>query len=242
MPILLFLLFLAAAYADPAQEPFIGKNPLTGSSKIKFDEPAHNFGTALQGTSVNHRFTFQNVGTGDLVIFKAKGSCGCTAAVVSTGPFKPGEKGTIDVSYDSRGKFGSVFKDVRVDSNDPSSPSMIVLEGMIVESTHPGMTPGEVLFTGSCAECHAIPAKGKSGKDLYEAVCSMCHDPSNIHKKIAVDRETLALIPFSILKKNISDGLPGTSMPGFAVKHGGPLTKKQIQSLLKYLESIRPKE
>ena len=239
MVIFLLFLFLTAAHAQTPPEPFMGGNPLTGSSKIKFDEPVHNFGAAQQGTPVRNRFTFKNIGTGDLVIFSAKGSCGCTAAAVSTGPFKPGEEGTLNVEFDSRGKFGRVYKDVRVDSNDPSSPATIALEGMIMEPAHPAMAPGEVLFNGSCAECHALPAEGKSGKELYEAVCSMCHDPSDAHKKTAADRMGLALVPSSALKGFISDGLPGTSMPGFAAKHGGPLTKKQIKSLIHYLESLK---
>ena len=207
-----------------------------------FDEPTHNFGSAMQGNEVRHRFTFKNAGTGNLVILSAKGSCGCTAAIVSTGPFKPGETGYIDVTYDSRGKFGRVFKDVRVDSNDPSSPAMIALEGMVMEGHHPAMATGEVLFKGSCAECHAIPAKGKEGKELYEAVCSMCHDPILASKKMSLPRQDLAFVSGKNLKKNIADGLPNTSMPGFSMKHGGPLTKKQIKSLLKYLESLKPSE
>jgi mono/diheme cytochrome c family protein len=32
------------------------------------------------------------------------------------------------------------------------------------------------VFRGDCAKCHAEPAKGKLGKELYAAACGICHD------------------------------------------------------------------
>ncbi len=241
---LLSLLLFSPSRAETPPEPFASSPSLIGTPKIQFDEPQHNFGSIAQGNDIKHRFTFKNVGTADLVIHNAKGSCGCTVASVSSGPYKPGEQGTIDVSVDSRGKFGHIYKDVRVDSNDPKSPVTLAIEGMVMENAaHPPMQAGEVLFKGSCAECHSIPARGKSGKELYEAACAICHDPapgSSPHKTLSAARDGLATLDSKTLKKIISNGLPETSMPAFAEKHSGPLTKKQIKSLVQYLESLRP--
>ncbi len=235
---------LRPAFSEPPPEPFQGAG-MIGTPKIHFEVPNHNFGSIVQGNDIKHKFSFQNVGTGDLIITKAKGSCGCTVTTVSSMPYKPGEQGVIDVSVDTRGKFGRVFKDVRVESNDPASPVMLALEGMVMEnSAHPPMAAGEALFKGSCAECHSTPAKGKSGKELYQAVCAICHDPKpgdSSHKTMALNQEQLAQMDSGSLKEIISKGMPDTSMPGFLKKHNGPLSKKQVKSLVEYLESLRQK-
>src|SRR3989338_3858173 len=123
--ILLASLFTPFAFSEKnpqsSSEPSMSGTPLIGAPKIQFEEPVHNFGVVVQGSQIKHRFIFKNIGTADLVIWSAKGSCGCTAAAVSTGPFRPGEQGFIDVTNDSRGKFGHVYKDVHVNSNDPAS-------------------------------------------------------------------------------------------------------------------------
>lgn len=242
-----FLFFILFAYAPLLAEntplsPFTNQNPFTGTPKIQFEEPLHNFGKIVQGEPVHHKFGFTNTGTGDLIIYKAKGSCGCTAAAVSTGPFKPGEQSYIEVSYDSRGKFGHVYKDVKVESNDPDSPTTLIIEGVSMQGNHPPMTSGKTLFKGSCAECHFAPAKGKSGKELYQAVCSMCHDPSNENKLMAADRFAMSERSFKSLINSTSHGVPGTSMPGFLSRHGGPLSKKQIKSLAEYLRSLNKED
>ena len=228
-------------YAKAASSSTESVSP-QGQAKIQFEKTVENYGVAQEGEKVTRRFSFTNTGTGDLLIERLQPTCGCTAAAGSTNPVRPGESGYIDLTYDSRGKIGHAFKDVKVITNASSSPVMIALEGTIAASMHPTTRPGDFLFKGSCAECHAIPAKGKEGKELYDAVCSMCHDMAAGSKKVVGhSRENMALMPEADLKKMIFKGIPGTSMPGFGSRAGGPLSKKQIKSLLNYLESIKPK-
>lgn len=219
--------------------------PAAAVPKMEFKQSRQNFGMIRQGQQTALKFEFVNSGNLDLVIQRLTSSCGCTAAVASSGPYRPGESGVIDVTYDSRGKIGHTIKEVQVFSNDPQSPKTIALEGEVhLEAGHPPMNPGDVLFAGSCADCHAVPAKGKTGKDLYNAVCFMCHDfPQQSGKKaIAADQSALSQLPEKELKKLISKGMLGTSMPGFLEAHGGPLTKQQIKSLVEYLMNLKQKE
>ncbi len=208
--------------------------------ELQFDATGYDFGVVRQEDPVKHSFGFKNAGKGSLVLQSIKTTCGCTAATASTGPFRPGERSQLEASYNTSGKFGHTQKEIRVYSNDPRSPHILMITGTVTESAHPMKVPGDVLFKGSCADCHAAPAKGKQGKDLYDAACFMCHDSPQQHGRnaIASDLAALSKLSDSDLKRIISKGMPGTSMPGFLSKSGGPLSKKQIQSLVEYIQSL----
>lgn len=210
-------------------------------AQIVFDETLYDFGRIKQGERVTKNFGFVNNGKAELVIAQLKTTCGCTAAVASTGPYPPGERGVIQVNYDSRGKFGHVLKDIKVFSTGRDSPQTITIEGTVFADQHPTMTAADVLFSGSCADCHASPAKGKLGAALYDAVCYLCHDfPQTTGKKwIAPDRNALSKLSKSKLKRLITEGIHNSSMPGFGDHAGGPLSKEQVESLAEYLISVR---
>lgn len=84
---------------------------------IKFDEENHNFGKITQGEKVSYSFEFTNTGNTDLIITGAQGSCGCTVPSFPKEPIKPGDKGKIDVVFNSEGKSGIVSKTVTVVTN-----------------------------------------------------------------------------------------------------------------------------
>ncbi|MBI2916149.1 MAG: DUF1573 domain-containing protein [Elusimicrobia bacterium] len=209
--------------------------------RMQFEETLHDFGRAQPDEKVKHAFIFKNTGGSDLILGSIKPTCGCTAATASTGPYRPGESGAIDVTYDSRGKVGFALKEVRVFSNDPQSPATLSVQGVVLAAAHPQKTVGDALFSGSCAECHSLPARDKSGGKLYDAVCSICHDfPQSLGKNaVAPDRGTMSKLSKRSLKKLITHGAPNSSMPGFGYRAGGPLTEDQIQSLVEYIESLR---
>lgn len=213
--------------------------------RLLFDRMTQDFGMAKQGEKVVRRFGFANVGGSDLVIGSLKSTCGCTAAVASTGPYRPGERGEVEVSYDSRGKVGFAHKEVEVFSNASNLSQTLTIQGTVLEEgSHPMIAASDVLFSGSCAQCHALPAQGKKGKELYDAVCFLCHDfPQEGGKKqIAAGRNDLAKMGNKQLKRLISKGIARSSMPGFDVHSKGPLTEDQIDSLVEYLASIREKK
>ena len=216
-------------------------NSVLDFPKLKFENQHYKFDQTKQGDPVKHQFWFGNEGKGDLVLISLKSTCGCTVATASTGPYKSGQRGFIELTYDTRGKFGYALKEVTVVSNDPKSPHVISIAGNVVMGQdHPVVKPGDVLFVGVCAQCHAVPAKGKSGKELYDGVCHLCHDlPQETGKKwVAPNKSELSNKSRRKLRKMISDGLPYSSMPGFALKNGGPLTDAQIDSLIDYLHSL----
>lgn len=230
----------AVVQAKPKEE----QNRPPTHAEIFFPEPVYNFGRIQTGEQVTKKFEFKNKGKEDLVIERLQTTCGCTAAVASTGPYAPGASGSIEVSYDSRGKIGFAVKEVHVISNDPRGPQVLRMEGTVLADTHPTKSAADVLFSGKCAECHSLPAQGKVGKTLYDAVCYLCHDfpPEHGKPRIAPSKEAMATISKKRLKRLISEGIPNTSMPGFAHSAGGPLSKEQVDSLVEYILSLQKKK
>lgn len=100
-------------------------NPITASgNKVKSDLPVmefetdkHDFGLIMEGEKVAHTFIFTNAGGSDLLISSASSTCGCTVPTFSKEPIKPGEKGKIEVIFNSAGKPGANHKQVKILTN-----------------------------------------------------------------------------------------------------------------------------
>ncbi|MFC1855385.1 DUF1573 domain-containing protein [Thermodesulfobacteriota bacterium] len=85
----------------------------------------HDFGTVEQHKELKHKFAYENTGTEDLEILDVKPGCGCTAALLKSRTVKPGEKGELEVTFNS-GKFkGKVTKKVYIETNEPRGNSVL---------------------------------------------------------------------------------------------------------------------
>jgi len=90
----------------------------TGSKPdIRFEKTEHNLGKILQGEKVGYNFIFTNAGDASLVILDASASCGCTVPKYSKEPIAPGEKGSVEVVFDSSGRMGQQSKTVTLKTN-----------------------------------------------------------------------------------------------------------------------------
>lgn len=109
--------------------------------RISFQEKDYNFGTVKSGAEVTHEFSFRNKGDADLIITDVKTSCGCTAAVTSAKTIAPGEKGTLKVTFNTRGRRGHQTKTITVSSNDPKQPQAAVrIAGEVDAGKQPRIT------------------------------------------------------------------------------------------------------
>ncbi len=107
------------------------------AAEIKFDTMTHDFGTfSEKDPIVQCTFTFTNVGTAPLIIHQAIASCGCTVPTYTKDPIKPGEKGTIEVTYNGQGKFPGKFrKTITVRTNAKNTAvSRLSIEGTMTEA------------------------------------------------------------------------------------------------------------
>ena len=86
------------------------------SAKIEFKEDTVDYGKIENGSNGVRTFIFKNTGNAPLVITNVKSSCGCTVPKKPTAPIAPGEKGEIEVKYDTK-RTGFIRKTITVTSN-----------------------------------------------------------------------------------------------------------------------------
>jgi hypothetical protein len=98
----------------------------TGTGKIVFKEYEHAFGEVAQGEKISYTFTFQNTGTGNLILKSAKTTCGCTVPKYDKEPIRPGETGNIEVVFDTTDRSGMQTKTITVESN--ASVPVVILK------------------------------------------------------------------------------------------------------------------
>lgn len=112
---------------------FCGVQLLSAQAQIKFDKVSHDFGVFMESNSVQtYTFTFTNTGDQPLVINQAVASCGCTTPVYTKTPVRPGEKGTVKVTYDGRGKFPGHFKKaITIRTNGTPEMTRLYVEGVM---------------------------------------------------------------------------------------------------------------
>lgn len=123
--IFLLLMMLASLVAYAQQE----------QPEIKFDKTVHNFGTFSEKTPVQTAvFAFTNIGKAPLIINQAIASCGCTIPSYTKEPIMPGEKGTVKVTYNGKGKFSGHFKkSITIRTNGKVEMVRLYIEGDMKE-------------------------------------------------------------------------------------------------------------
>ena len=98
----------------------------TGIVRIVFSEYEHDFGKVAEGEKVGYDFKFENQGTANLFIESATASCGCTVPRYDRKPILPGEKGSLEVVFDTSGRNGRQTKTITVKSN--AEPAVVLLK------------------------------------------------------------------------------------------------------------------
>jgi hypothetical protein len=120
---------------DPAkkqvQEP---AGPLTG---ISFNEYEHDFGIMDEGDVVTYYFEFTNTGAEPLILDKCKGSCGCTVPQCPKNPIAPGETGSIEVKFNSKGKKNKQTKKVTVTANTDPAQTILTIRANVTPAPAP---------------------------------------------------------------------------------------------------------
>jgi hypothetical protein len=197
-------------------------------SVVRFTEVDHDFGNISEGDKTEYVFEFSNTGDTDLRVEKVVATSGSTRAVASANEFKPGEKGSIRVVVDMRGKKGFFVKTVDVYTNDPITPvTTLSLKLAVKDQIHIGQYKAAEIFTEKCRECHVDQGKGKKGWDLFKADCFMCHNAGKNTSLSSMSRK-----PRTEMLRAIREGVDNTLMPGFDLKNGGPLNEAEIESLI----------
>ncbi|MEQ8908866.1 MAG: DUF1573 domain-containing protein [Vicingaceae bacterium] len=102
---------------------------------FEFEEEVIDFGEISQGEKVARQYTFTNTGKSNLIIANAKGSCGCTVPRYPKQPIKPGQKGVIEVVFDSNGKEGRIHKTITLLANTVPNRKVLAIKGEVLVPT-----------------------------------------------------------------------------------------------------------
>ncbi|MDO7853867.1 DUF1573 domain-containing protein [Hymenobacter convexus] len=134
--LLLALSLTAAAYTAQAQTATTAtKAAATAGPAITFEESKYDFGSVVQGGTVDHTFKFKNTGTAPLVISNIGVSCGCTTPEWTKEPVMPGKSGTIAAHFNSAGKMGMQNKVLTIESNAAAGSTTVSLVGEVKEAS-----------------------------------------------------------------------------------------------------------
>lgn len=249
------ILFLVLLVLLPTETP-----AETGRSKIVFDHLSCDLGSAVEGEVIEHFFPFRNTGDGPLAILNVRASCGCTMSGTTADTIGVGDTAAIFAQFNSSGKRGRINKSIFVSTNAPDSPDVVLtftievrldtaaLAGdtsrrVVRRMSQVVMNEGGNIFDSRCRSCHVDPARNRTGAALYEAACAMCHG-SDHHPVVpsAIALTASSYLKFKTLahvRARIEKGTGDPMMPGFARASGGPLSKRQVDSLVAYFRSIR---
>jgi len=95
-------------------------------TEMVFDTEMHDFGKVKSGEILRYSFVFSNKGETVLTIKKAEADCGCLQAKVLKEQVKPGEKGIIEVEFNSAGMTGKQLKTIEIQSNSKEPKHLII--------------------------------------------------------------------------------------------------------------------
>jgi hypothetical protein len=99
---------------------------------IEFVKTVHDFGKIAQGEVVGTTFIFKNTGKSNLIIRDANASCGCTVPRWDKEPVPPGEKGTLEVVFDSSGRIGKQSKSITVHTNADNATIILSIKAEVL--------------------------------------------------------------------------------------------------------------
>ncbi len=104
-----------------------------GQARIKFVDAKKNFGFVKKGEKVVLQYKFTNEGNQPLVITETKVECSCTTVKWPKDPIAPGQKATVEVTFDTTSTYDRQDRTVEIFSNASSSPAKIRFKGVVLK-------------------------------------------------------------------------------------------------------------
>lgn len=162
-----------------------------GAASLKFEQRSHDFGDVYRGQQLTHRFPFVNSGDRPLIIQGVHAACGCTVVLAEPGKeYAPGEKGFVEVRFDSKDFAGPVVKVVTVMSNEPLMPHRVLtIKAQVkseVEADPPIVDFGDVFAEKGAERSFKIKPIGS----FALSVSSLIYDEKVIEAKLGTRDES----------------------------------------------------
>lgn len=213
---------------------------------LAFDATTKHVDLEPEEKKASFVFAVTNVSADEVTISYINTSCGCTAGKLPSNPWvvKPGEGGHLDVTMDVTGKIGRVTKTATVVASSGSYPLTVSVSIPTpapnamnrTRNLQTAAADRQAVFRNDCASCHVHPTYGKTGRELYEAACGICHEAEHRASMVPDLRTRLKNTDRNYWAKWIAEGRTGSLMPAFSTRNGGIMNEQQIASLVDYLE------
>lgn len=127
----LFTMVLFLGLVEAQTTPGATTTPVkTTGPHLEWESTVVDYGEIKKGADPLRKAVFTNTGTEPLIIKSARGSCGCTVPTWPKEPIMPGEKGVIEIRYDTQ-RIGPINKSVSVTTNEGDQESRISLKGNV---------------------------------------------------------------------------------------------------------------
>ena len=105
---------------------------------LEFDKIVHNFGEILHKSgSVSCTFTLKNSSSKPAVIYNVVSTCGCTDVKWTREPIRPGQSGTVSVTYSNDEGAYPFDKNLTVYLSDVKKPVILKVRGVSIEKKRP---------------------------------------------------------------------------------------------------------
>jgi mono/diheme cytochrome c family protein len=238
----------ATAIAETKSAPPASRAPDRRNDSLQLDAAEKEYNAQPGQESCGFDFLLKNTSTEPIVITDVKTSCGCTVARLPSKPWRleSGSSGTLHLDVDLRGKTGTIVKSAFIETENGTNTVMLKVNiaspvaspasaGSRERAMQVALADRQSVFKGDCAKCHVEPTVGLAGKRLYDAACGICHEAEHRASMVPDLKQLAHATNADYWRAMIVAGKPGTLMPGFSSDMEGPLTKRQIDSLVLYL-------
>jgi hypothetical protein len=106
------------------------KDKILEAASMKFENTVYDFGTIPYDSDGRCHFEFTNDSEQALIVNVVRTTCGCTRPEWPENPVKPGEKGRIGITYNTKIE-GRFQKSITVYSNAENSPVKLFIKGNV---------------------------------------------------------------------------------------------------------------
>lgn len=107
-------------------------------SQLEVDKTVHNFGDIIHKSGpVSCTFSVTNTGNQPAVIYNVVSTCGCTDVKWTKEPIRPGQKGTISVTYSNDEGAYPFDKTLTTYISDSQKPVLLKIRGVSIEKARP---------------------------------------------------------------------------------------------------------
>ena len=189
-----------------------------------------------------------NASSAPVVIKRLRPHCDCTTvrstaelpATVVSGASLP-----IEITTDLKDRHETFTQVIAIET--PKETNRLVLEIIMPELTtreknqRAAFADRQAVFKKDCAVCHWQPALSKPIDTQYKVLCGTCHDAverasvvPDLHQPSKTKRD------HAYWSEWIRRGKPGTFMPAFEKRFGGPLTEAELQRLIDFVAERFP--